>query len=99
MAPDLDGEVHQVTLSSVYAALRQRNVGNGVNGVIGEVNSDDSGSGRREDTAKEEVSENWIGSGKDSSQHGPEMNGRKLEKDRTLDWKELMAKDPNCKFA
>ncbi|KAL1568654.1 protein POLLEN DEFECTIVE IN GUIDANCE 1-like [Salvia divinorum] len=92
VVPDLDSEV---TLSSVYGALRQRNVGNGVTGGCSEVNSDDSGSSKKDDTAKEEVAENWTAGGKESGQQGTEMNGRKLEKDGTLDWKEWMAEDAN----
>lgn len=98
LVPDLDSEVQQVTLSSVFAALRQRNVGNGVTGGSAEVNSEDSGSNKKDDVAKEEVAENWGGGGMESAQQGPELNGRKLERDETLDWKEWMAKDPNCKF-
>ncbi|XP_057777649.1 protein POLLEN DEFECTIVE IN GUIDANCE 1 [Salvia miltiorrhiza] len=94
LIPDLDSEVQQVTLSSVFGALRQRNVGNGVSGGTVEANSDDSGSSKKDDVAKEEVAENWSGCGKESGQQGPEMNGRKLEKDGTLDWKEWMANDP-----
>ncbi|KAG6399083.1 hypothetical protein SASPL_140557 [Salvia splendens] len=89
VVPDLDCEV---TLSSVYGALRQRNVGNG---GCSEVNSDDSGSSKKDDSAKEEVAENWNAGGKETAQQGPEMNGRKLEKDGTLDWKEWMAEDAN----
>lgn len=99
LVPDLDSEAQEVTLPSVYRALRQRNVGNGVNGGSAEVISDDSGSSKKDDMANEEVAENcWTDTGKETGQQGPELNDRKLEKDGTLDWKKLMAEDPNCKL-
>lgn len=101
LVPDLDSEAQEVTLPSVYRALRQRNVGNGVNGLNGgsaEVISDDSGSSTKDGIAKEEVAENWTDSGKETGKQGPELNERKLDKDGTLDWKKLMAEDPNCKL-
>ncbi|KAH6790368.1 hypothetical protein C2S51_005374 [Perilla frutescens var. frutescens] len=101
VVPEFDSEVQTVTLESVFGALRQRNVGNGVNGGSVEVSSDDSGSSKKDDIAKEEVAnnrsgaENRSGGDMETGQEGPELNGRKLEKDVTLDWNKLMAENPN----
>ncbi|KAG8382677.1 hypothetical protein BUALT_Bualt05G0102100 [Buddleja alternifolia] len=98
--PEADSEancaVRTVTLPPQFGELRQRNVGNVINGGIAEVVSEGSGSSKKDDdNVKEEVAEN-VGVCKEiNSKPVVELNGRKLERDQTLDWKNLMPEDPN----
>lgn len=98
VVPDVDSTtVSAATLPSVYGELRQRNVGNVMNGLGVEMVSEESGDFKKDDNVKEEVAENRSTGKEVNSEQRVEMNGRKLEKDGTLDWKKLMAEDPNCK--
>ncbi|XP_051145060.1 protein POLLEN DEFECTIVE IN GUIDANCE 1 [Andrographis paniculata] len=93
LAPDVDtGAVCSVILPPQFGELRQRNVGNAMSaGSSVDAVREESGSSRKEEKVKEEMAENRS-SGKEI---GLELNGRKLEKEGTLDWKKLMAEDPN----
>ncbi|KAL3635918.1 hypothetical protein CASFOL_020465 [Castilleja foliolosa] len=96
--------VFTVTLASPFGELRQRNVGNAVNGGRAEMASEESGIIKNDGNAKEEIAEKWT-TGKEinSEQRGKEINAeqmvelnrRKLEREGTIDWKKLMAEDPN----
>ncbi|GFP83582.1 protein pollen defective in guidance 1 [Phtheirospermum japonicum] len=111
VAPDVESERNRnrtaftVTLASPFGELRQRNVGNAVNGGSAEMASEECRISKKDGNAKEEIAEKWT-AGKEinAEQRGKEINaeqqrvelkGRKLEKEGTLDWKKLMAEDPN----
>ncbi|KAK6146689.1 hypothetical protein DH2020_020558 [Rehmannia glutinosa] len=100
VVPDVEtegnGRVFTVTLASPFGELRQRNVGNVMNGGgSAEMASEESGSTKKEGNVKEEVAENRSDGKEIKSDPRVELNGRKLEKEGTLDWKKLMAEDPN----
>lgn len=97
--PDLNSEDNCTvqTRPSGFGELRQRNV---MNGVSGEMASDESVSSKKDDNVmEEEVPKIWRAINEmKSEQDKMESSGRKLEKDGTLDLKNLMAGDPNCKL-
>ncbi|KAI3453200.1 hypothetical protein Pfo_009863 [Paulownia fortunei] len=97
--PDVESEgnrtVRTLTLPWLFGELRQRNVGNVMNGGSVEMVSEESGSTKMDDNVKEEIAENRSAGKEVNSDQQVELNGRKLEKEGTLDWKKLMAEDPN----
>ncbi|KAL8053066.1 hypothetical protein ABFX02_05G047800 [Erythranthe guttata] len=97
--PDLDGESSfAVTLPLVFGELRQRNVGSMANGGGSAemmMVSEESGCSKKDDNVKEEIAEKQSGGEEIDSDQKAELSGRKLEKEGTLDWKKLMAEDPN----
>ncbi|KAL7149570.1 hypothetical protein ABFS83_05G050200 [Erythranthe nasuta] len=95
--PDLDGESSRaVTLPLVFGELRQRNVGSMANGGSAEMMvSEESGCSKKDDNVKEEIAEKQSDGKEIDSDQKAELSGRKLEKEGTLDWKKLMAEDPN----
>ncbi|KAK6146708.1 hypothetical protein DH2020_020577 [Rehmannia glutinosa] len=100
VVPDVEsegnGRVFTVTLASPFGELRQRNVGYVMNGGgSAEMASEESGITKKEGNVKEEVAENRSDGKEIKSDQRVEFNGRKLEKEGTLDWKKLMAEDPN----
>ncbi|KAL2233253.1 UNVERIFIED_CONTAM: Protein POLLEN DEFECTIVE IN GUIDANCE 1 [Sesamum indicum] len=100
VVPDVDNEgdsaVRTVTQLPQFGELRQRNVGNAMNGGSTEMVSEESG--KNDEKVKEETGEDRSAGTEISSDQRVELNGRKLEKEGTLDWKKLMAEDPNCKL-
>ncbi|KAK4423363.1 protein POLLEN DEFECTIVE IN GUIDANCE 1 [Sesamum alatum] len=100
VVPDVDNEgdsaVRTVTQLPQFGELRQRNVGNVMNGGSVEMVSEESG--KKDEKVKEETGEDRSAGKEISSDQRVELNGRKLEKEGTLDWKKLMAEDPNCTF-
>ncbi|XP_011070548.1 protein POLLEN DEFECTIVE IN GUIDANCE 1 [Sesamum indicum] len=100
VVPDVDNEgdsaVRTVTQLPQFGELRQRNVGNAMNGGSTEMVSEESG--KNDEKVKEETGEDRSAGTEISSDQRVELNGRKLEKEGTLDWKKLMAEDPNYTF-
>lgn len=100
VVPDVDNEgdcaVRTVTQLPQFGELRQRNVGNVMNGGSEDMVSEESG--KKDEKVKEEIGEDRSAGKEISSDQRVELNGRKLEKEGTLDWKKLMAEDPNCKL-
>ncbi|CAA0811518.1 Protein POLLEN DEFECTIVE IN GUIDANCE 1 [Striga hermonthica] len=94
--PDVESEGnHRVYMvASPFGELRQRNVGNAVNGGSVEIASEESVSSINDRNIKEETAEDVSNVKEVNSEHRRvELNGRKLEKEGTLDWKRLMAED------
>ncbi|KAK4400124.1 protein POLLEN DEFECTIVE IN GUIDANCE 1 [Sesamum angolense] len=100
VVPDVDNEggsaVRTVTHLPQFGELRQRNVGNAMNGGSTEMVSEERG--KDDEKVKEETGEDRSAATEISSDQRVELNGRKLEKEGTLDWKKLMAEDPNYTF-
>ncbi|GER37169.1 transmembrane anterior posterior transformation protein 1 [Striga asiatica] len=94
--PDVESEGnHRVYMvASPFGELRQRNVGNAVNGGSVEIAIEESVSSKNDRSIKEETAEDVSNVKEVNSEHRRvELNGRKLEKEGTLDWKRLMAED------
>ncbi|KAL8535864.1 hypothetical protein ACS0TY_011489 [Phlomoides rotata] len=95
VVPDLNCEdncsVQTVTRLSGFGELRQRNV---MNGGSVEMASDESVHSKKDDNVKEQA-KIWRATKEMDSEQVMESSGRKLEKDGTLDLKNLMAGDPN----
>ncbi|PIN24973.1 putative membrane protein [Handroanthus impetiginosus] len=98
LEPDVDreGNYGTVTLPPPhFGELRQRNVGNVMHGGSVEMVSEESGSTKKDEKVKEEIAENRNADKENNSEQPGELNGKKLEREGTLDWKDLMAEYPN----
>lgn len=93
-----DSAVCSVIIPPQFGELRQRNVASVMNAAGIETGREESDSGRTDEKAKEELAENLSSGNTIVSDQRMELNGRKLEKEGTLDWKDLnqlMAEDPD----
>lgn len=86
----------------MFGELRQRNVSSVVNGGADEMpmslRSEESGNANSDNNAKEEVDENQSVLKESNLNQRSETNGKKLEKEESLDWKKLMFEDQNYAF-
>ncbi|XP_073143832.1 protein POLLEN DEFECTIVE IN GUIDANCE 1 [Henckelia pumila] len=81
-----------------FRELRQRNVSSVINGseTVISLATEESGSGRKEDNAVEVVEEKKEGVGNEiKSDQWMQLNGGKLQKEVSLDWKKLVSEDSN----
>lgn len=86
----------------LFGELRQRNVSSVVNGGDDEMpmslRIEESRNVNSDNKAKEEVDENQSVLKESNLNKRTETNGKKLEKEESLDWKKLMSEDQNCKW-
>ncbi|KAL6577487.1 hypothetical protein OROMI_009815 [Orobanche minor] len=93
---DSNRRVLTVTLVSPFRELRQRNVANVMNGGSAEMAREEKGTSKKDGNVNEKIAEHRSSVKEINSEQRMELKGRKLEKEGTLDWKKLMAEDPNC---
>ncbi|XP_022865230.1 protein POLLEN DEFECTIVE IN GUIDANCE 1 [Olea europaea var. sylvestris] len=86
----------------LFGELRQRNVSSVVNGGDDEMpmslRIEESRNVNSDNKAKEEVDENQSVLKESNLNKRTETNGKKLEKEESLDWKKLMSEDQNYSF-